>query len=217
MASTYSKLRMAFKSLLRADQSSRRKRIERNIWCSENIHFSSGFNSDFRDETALLEQEARQTFIHGQFISALLVSVAYCEHTLSDIALATTKSKKVADDSALYIAEIKKLKIFNTLFWDELQRLKDIRNGYAHRKWESVSATQRVDDSLDESFIPHKNTLTARTRAPQKNLLTKEERDKKYPSPQELIEQDAKDALRLMDSVRHMRHNVGHIKSEWDD
>lgn len=212
---SFSYLRAAFKSLTRSDKSTRRKRLERNLWCHQNLDSYAAITSDFRDETSFMEREARQSFINGQFISTLLVAIAYCEHTLSDIALAETRSTSCANDPKRYIPVIQKHRIFNASFWDELQRLKDIRNAYAHRKSESVPVTERSDTSLDEAFIPHKNTLTARTRPPRKNILTDKERDENYPAPQALIEKDAQDALKLMDAVRHVRHRIGLIKNDW--
>lgn len=175
----------------------------------------STFMSEIRDETTVLNTEAQQTFIHGQFVSTLMVSIAYCEQTLSDIALAVTQSNETANNPKKYISKVKTLKVFSNSFWEELERLKLIRNAYAHRKWTSVSSNQRADDSLDEAFIPHPNSLTARTRAPRKNVLTEEERDKKYPTCQKIIEQDAKDALILMKAVNHVRHKISLIRNNW--
>lgn len=216
MTWSYSKLHNIFKVLVRSDKRSRSSRIRRMIWCAETLHFEASITSDCRNETAAMETEAQQAFINGHFISTLMISMAYGEHTLSDLGFASGKLHREHNKLKKVTEAVQELKIFKPSFWVEFQRLQDIRNTYVHRTWVEVPACERAA-SLSERWAPHPLSLTARIRHPRKIILTPEERDRTYPAPLTVMEKDAQDALILMDSIRHVRHNSGIVRDEFFD
>ncbi len=217
MTWSYSKLRTDFKSLVRSDKRNRRNRIRRMIWCAENLHFQATITIDCSNETASMETEAQHAFINGHFISTLMISMAYGEHTLSDLGFASGLLSQEFNSLKAVKKAVRDLKIFTGSFWAEFERLQDIRNTYAHRKWVEVPVRERADDSLSERWAPHPLSLTARIRPPRKIVLTPEERDKTYPAPLTVMEKDAQDALVLMDAVRQVRHTSGIVRDDFLD
>ena len=215
MTWSYSKLRNAFRILVRIDKRSRCARIRRTIWAEANLHFQAAVTLDCSNETAAMETEAQHAYINGHFISVLMISMAYGEHTLSDLGFASGKLFRERNKLEKVTEAVQELGIFNDNFWAEFERLQDIRNTYAHRKWVQVPVSERADDSLSERWAPHPLSLTARIRHPRKIVLTPEERDKTYPAPLTVMEKDAQDALLLMDSVRYVRHRSGVVRDDF--
>ncbi|MBY0410012.1 MAG: hypothetical protein K2Q97_07755 [Burkholderiaceae bacterium] len=162
-----------------------------------------------------METEARHAYINGHFISVLMISMAYGEHTLSDLGFASGKLFQERNRLDKVTEAVQELKIFKSSFWAEFQRLQDIRNTYVHRTWLEVPVCERADASLSERWAPHPLSLTARIRHPRKIVLTPEERDKTYPAPLMVMEKDAQDALLLMDSVRYVRHSSGVVRDDF--
>lgn len=164
-----------------------------------------------------METEAQATFVEGHFISTLMLTMAYCEHTLSDWVVLKETIEPPSRKLEVILNRAKSAKIFTESVWIEFERLQNIRNTYAHRSWESIPADQPDAEGPLRRTRPHTNSLTARTRHPYKVVLTEEERDRRYLSPRQLMEQDAKDALVLMDFVREFRHSSGITTNPFDD
>ena len=190
----------------------------RQHWCEQNLHFPFQSSSDYSIETSQMPYEAKSSFIHGNFISAVLVAVSFCEHTLSDWLYLKGERPKPAD-KPVSLKELsnraQSLGLFDADFWTRFDELRNIRNAYGHRCWEVIVSNEAEDEQRSSAARPAPHTVTARTRPPQKNQLTPEERDRKYPSPSQLMEQDAKDALLLMDIVYRFRHSSGIIKDDF--
>lgn len=162
-----------------------------------------------------MEKETQAAFVEGHFISTLLLAMAYCEHTFSDWLVLQEKREPPLRNLEPIITAMKSKKIFQEGFWIEFKRLQNIRNTYAHRGWENIPADEPDAEGPLRRSRPDASSLTARSRPPYKIVLSPEERDKQYPSPHQLVEQDAKDALVLMDSVRQLRHNSGITRDPW--
>ncbi len=212
-----SALRKVYKAFMRSDGNRRKERIRRSLWCTQNLHFQAAITSDHRHETAAMESEVQATFVDGHFISTLLLSMAYCEHTLSDWLVLKEKNEPPRRNLERIINLVKSKKILNESFWSQFQALQERRNTYAHRSWESIPEHEPDVDGPLRRTRPHTQSLTARTRPPYKVVLSAEERDKQYPSPRQLMEQDAKAALLLMDAMRHLRHHSGITRDPWSE
>ncbi|MEF9947058.1 MAG: hypothetical protein RR800_01750 [Comamonas sp.] len=188
----------------------------RQHWCEQNLHFPFQSSSDYSIETSQMPYEAKSSFIYGNFISTVLVAVAFCEHTISDwLYLMALKKPKQRIGLEKLMKKAKNAKLFSEDFWENFDDLRKIRNAYTHRCWDVIPCNEVEDEKLSSAVRPDSYTVTARTRPPQKNQLTPEERDRNYPSPSQLMEQDAKDALLLMDIVYRFRHSSGIIKEDF--
>ena len=164
-----------------------------------------------------MESEAKATFVDGHFISTLLLTLAYCEHTLSDWVVLKEKIEPPPRKLERIVKLAKPPKVFKESFWIEFKRLQDIRNTYAHRSWESIPDDEPDVEGPLPRTRPHADSLTARTRRHHNAVLSGEEHHKQHLSPWQLMEQDAKDALVLMDSVRCLRHNSGITRDLWSE
>lgn len=189
---------------------------DRQQWCQQNLNFPFPSSSDYSIETSYMPNEAKSSFIHGNFISTVLVAVSFCEHTLSDwLYLKTLKKPKQRAGLKELLEKAKNANLFDEAFWKNFDYLREIRNAYAHRCWDVIPPNEVEDELLSSAVRPAPHTVTARTRPPQKNQLTPEERDRKYLSTAQLMEQDAKEALLLMDIVYRFRHTSGIIKDDF--
>lgn len=200
-----STLRKLYKAFVRSDSNRRKERIQRTLWRSENLTFEASYTSDYSIESSRLEAEAAKTFVDGHYIATLLLVLSYCEHTLTDWLYLSGKSPQLFKRKPT-LEQIKEeacsAGLFNTEFWSEFTRLKDIRNAYAHRKWEFAPTHEQAGQTPDDLFRLHANTLTSRFRESGK-------------SRQVMLEEDAKAALLLMDKMRHLRHHSGITRDPW--
>ena len=86
-----------------------------------------------------------------------------------------------------------------------------------NRSWQSIPDGEPDAEGPLPLTRPHAASLTARIQPPCNVILSVEERDKHCPSPKQLMEQDAKDALLLMDAMRHLRHHSGITRDLWSE
>ena len=78
-------------------------------------------------------EEARQCFVNGQFVAALMLAASFIEHKLSD----ALRSKELITDSPSFASAIE-LAQANQVFPPDLlqrtNRIRQVRNPFAHRK-----------------------------------------------------------------------------------
>lgn len=190
-------------------------KAQRAEWCDSTLSFPFKNVSECSIETGSMVKEVRHTFIEGCFVSTVLVAISFCEHTIADwLYLKGKNPPKDRVPLGELCKRAKNLGLFDEAFWAKLNELREIRNAYAHRCWEAIPANEQESDALSSQVRPATWTATARTMPPQKNQLTLDERDKKYPSALEVMEQDAKNALMLMDRVYHFRYHSGIIRDD---
>lgn len=191
-------------------------KAQRAEWCDSTLSVPFKNVSDCSIETDYMAKEVRQTFIGGHFISTVLVAISFCEHTIADwLYLKGMNPPKAQIKLGTLCKLAKNQDLFDNAFWGQFDKLRKIRNAYAHRCWEDIPIREQESDALSSQVRPAAWTVTARAMPPQKNQLTPEERDKKYPSALEVMEQDAKDALMLMDRVYHFRRHSGIIRDDF--
>lgn len=76
------------------DSKSRLERAERHIWMGEqHVGVNGGYWE--RSETSAVLQEARSSYLHGNFIATLILALAYVEHVIND-ALPPAKRRTMA-------------------------------------------------------------------------------------------------------------------------
>lgn len=69
--------------LERLDSMERLERAERHIWMGKrHVRVDGGYWE--RSETSSVMQEARSSYIHGNFIATLVLALAYVEHVIND-------------------------------------------------------------------------------------------------------------------------------------
>jgi hypothetical protein len=118
-------------ALVRSDEASRGERAARIRWLSQHIPSVRGFIAPA--EATVLMEEARQCFVNGQFVAALMLAASFIEHKLADTLRAyelTSNSPSFA--SAIQLARSNKL--FSIELLDKTDRIRQIRNPFAHRK-----------------------------------------------------------------------------------
>jgi len=92
-------------------------------------------------EVIHLLQEARNCFVEGQYIATLILATSVIEHLIIEEFL----DKKVAFDSKINfkqtIAKAREEELFNSELLDGADKLRLIRNPYAHRQIKDASNT----------------------------------------------------------------------------
>lgn len=119
------------KALSQSDAMRRDARADRIEWLSLHINIPSFIAG--RAETLHLLEEARNTFVDGHFVSALLIAMAVIEHTLvEDLQLQQLTQGSPTFGQALSLAKDKRL--FPPDWLERATRLSHRRNPYAHLK-----------------------------------------------------------------------------------
>jgi len=114
------------------DASNRLERAGRLIWVDSNlVSVDTGYWD--RSETAAAMQEARSSFIQGNFISTLVLALAYVEHVVND-ALPPPPPNKRAPTMSDAIKKARDAGLFPCDLLDEALVLYDFRNPLAHRR-----------------------------------------------------------------------------------
>jgi len=156
-------------TLERMDKVSLTHRAARMRWLSRVIPKDIGFMMSM--ETYKVFEEAKSSFITGNFVATIVLSACFIEHWLvvglSQRGFTKESSKGLA--SSIKVARDNKL--IDKFVLDSADRLRKIRNPFVHLK----------------SF-EHEYTLAQRT-------------FKKRVIPDELLEQDAKEALSTMYAI----------------
>lgn len=157
-------------ALERSDEMRRSERAERIEWLSAH-QIPLGVVVGPMDSMAVLG-EARDCFIEGHYIASLMLSVAFIEHTMTD-ELVVRGRAKYGVSFVDAIRSSKEAGLFSPEMLSGADRLREIRNPFAHRK------CQDHRHSFGNRFL--------RQRA----------------HPRSILERDAKDALALMYAFFH--------------
>ncbi|GAA0887672.1 hypothetical protein [Rhodanobacter soli] len=118
-------------ALSSSDELSRGERATRIRWLSQHIPSVSGFIAPI--EATVLMDEARQCFVNGQFVAALMLAASFIEHKLSD----ALRLKELINDSPSFACAIELAQTNQVFPPDLLHRtdlIRQIRNPFAHRK-----------------------------------------------------------------------------------
>ncbi|WP_141217890.1 hypothetical protein [Bordetella genomosp. 5] len=128
--------------LKRKDAGSRSDRANRLRWISEQ-HINVGYLG--RAETAAIFEEARSSYVHGNFIATLILALAYAEHVIND-ALPPRPSHERSPTLASAVNKARAAKLFPDDLLDEIAVMNDFRNPFVHRRSASDPDTigQRV-------------------------------------------------------------------------
>lgn len=111
------------------DARDRAARADRHIWIGRH-HFHPGIHWG-RSETLGVMDEARSSYICGNFISTLVLALAYVEHTIID-ALPPSEKRSPTMTEAIRYARLAGL--FPDDLLDGVAVLKDFRNPFVHRR-----------------------------------------------------------------------------------
>lgn len=152
-------------ALVESDDMRRAGRADRIQWLSE--HQNHGGLIQGPMDTLAVLHEARDCFVEGHYIAALLMAVAFIEHTIAGELI----ERDLAKYGISFIDSIKvagEREVFPGDMLSRADRLREIRNPFAHRK----SPTHQ--HSFGNRFIQSRS------------------------HPTTILEQDAKDALALM-------------------
>jgi|GEM_PF-4329107 len=114
------------------DAMDRIKRAERHIWMGKH---HVGVNGGYweRSETWGVFQEARSSFIHGNFIATLILALAYVEHVIND-ALPPPPPKRRSPTMTDAINQARVAALFPDDLLDGAAVLSDFRNPFIHRR-----------------------------------------------------------------------------------
>lgn len=125
------------------DPEDRNERAERHIWMGKH-HVQVGAYWE-RSETSGVMQEARSSFVNGNFIATLVLALAYVEHVIND-ALPPLPPKKKSPTMTAAINQAREAGLFNEDLLIGATVLNDFRNPFVHRRHESDQDTisQRV-------------------------------------------------------------------------
>lgn len=114
------------------DSMDRLKRAERHIWIGKHhIVVNGGYWE--RSETSAVLQEAHSSYIHGNFISTLILALAYVEHVIND-ALPPPPPKRRNPMMAEAIKQARAAGLFPDDLLDGAAVLSDFRNPFVHRR-----------------------------------------------------------------------------------
>lgn len=156
------------------DQRDRSERAERHVWMGQH-HVTVGGPYWERSETSAVMQEARSSFVHGNFISTLVLALAYVEHVINDalpppapIKKGPNKGRKNGLVMSKAIDQARAARLFPEELLDGAAVLSELRNPFMHRR--------ELDDP---------DTIGQRVR------------DRKS-HPAVILEQDAREALQVM-------------------
>ena len=126
------------------DPRDREERAERYIWMGKHhVRVDGGYWE--RSETSAVMQEACNSYGHGNFISTLVLALAYVEHVIND-ALPPLPPEKKSPTMTAAISKAREAGLFNEYLLIGVTVLNDFRNPFVHRRHESDQDTisQRV-------------------------------------------------------------------------
>lgn len=155
--------------LQKYDEANRRERAERLKWIDQTIPRGLSVGGPY--ETMLVFREARDCYVAGHLIGALVLASAFIEHWMSGFIAA----RGFEADSKRGLAACTDCARKNLLLPDavlnKLDRLRVVRNPFVHLK------------PFDHEHIISRRMLSTRT------------------APEELMDRDAKDAISLMYTI----------------
>lgn len=107
-------------------------RAERHIWMGKHhVRVDGGYWE--RSETSAVMQEARSSYVHGNFIATLVLALAYAEHVINDALPPPLPGKKTPTMSAA-IKQARATHLFPEDLLDGAARLYEFRNPFVHRR-----------------------------------------------------------------------------------
>jgi len=150
-----------------------RETLPDRIVRAQRVHamFPKGRSFIMPFETAYVFEEARMTFVHGLFVSTILLAVAFAEHRLADFLTSKGRGKDARAGLKAICATLRHEGVVHEVVLGKLDRLREIRNPFVHVKEHG-----------------HKHLLSRRMVAHR-------------IAPEELLRQDAEEALSLMYQV----------------
>lgn len=113
------------------DPMDRLERAERHIWLGKH-HVSVNGGYWERSETSAVLQEARSSYVHGNFIATLILALAYVEHIIND-ALPPSPNRRTPT-MATAIKQARTAELFPNELLDGASVLNDFRNPFVHRR-----------------------------------------------------------------------------------
>lgn len=159
-------------ALKRTDKAALPFRAARIRWISERIPKNAGLAMPI--ETFYVFEEAKSSFIYGNFVAAVVLAAAFVEHWFSSNLAARGYEKEASQGLAALIKIARAKNLVNSILLDKVDHLRAIRNPFVHLQLRG-----------------HQHTIGERSWR-QKVL------------PESLLEADAKDALIAMYGVaRH--------------
>ncbi|HSH73760.1 MAG TPA: hypothetical protein VK974_11960 [Methylophilaceae bacterium] len=121
---------LLIKALEHSDNDRRLKRAERTVWISQ---YEIGGVIAGSVEVIHLLQEARNCFVEAHYIATLMLATAVIEHLISNKLLQISKAKYgISFERAIEIA--REEKIFSSDLLDSADKLRQLRNPFAHLK-----------------------------------------------------------------------------------
>jgi len=154
------------RSLEKSDRETIISRLDRLKWL-ESI-FPKGYSYVMPPESFYVFEEARLTFINGEFVATLLLANAFLEQWLGNVLASKGYMKETNRGLSTILQCMAKTGLLHPFFANKVDRLRKIRNPFVHLK----------------SFN-HEHRLTQR-------II----REKRYPNS--ILEEDAKEAISLM-------------------
>ncbi|WP_129782612.1 hypothetical protein [Peristeroidobacter soli] len=129
------------------DEQTRAKRVERIEWLSQHIGEPVAVMGDM---TVLhMKEEARDCFISGHFIGAILLATSFVEQTLSEELERVTTAQERRTFELMIKSARQHLSLPDDLL-DRTDRLRELRNPFTHRKAPGHS------HALGERFLSEK-------------------------------------------------------------
>lgn len=114
------------------DSMDRLERAERHIWLGKHhVDVNGGYWE--RSETLAVLQEARNSYLHGNFIATLILALAYVEHIIND-ALPLLPPKARTPTMSTAITKAREARLFPDQLLDRATMLSKFRNPFIHRR-----------------------------------------------------------------------------------
>ena len=113
------------------DPMDRLERAKRHIWMGKHhVRVDGGYWE--RSETSAVLQEARSSYVHGNFIATLILALAYVEHVNNDALPPPPKGR--TPTMAAAIKQARAAALFPDDLLDGVAVLSDFRNPFVHRR-----------------------------------------------------------------------------------
>src|SRR5260370_18887568 len=119
-------------ALEEADRKTLPERAARVRWLSDTIPKNLMFGASV--ETALVFEEATATFVHGNFVAAIVLSAAFVEHWFVASLIARGYQKEASQGLAVAISCARANNLVSPLILDKADRLPLIPNPFVHFK-----------------------------------------------------------------------------------
>ena len=139
------------------DPRDRNERAERHIWMGRHhVRVDGGYWE--RSETSGAMQEARSSYVHGNFIATLVLALAYVEHVIND-ALPPLPPDTWGPKMAGAIKQAREAQLFPDDLLDGAAVLNDFRNPFMHRRDQddpdTISQRVRSRKSHPRTILEH--------------------------------------------------------------